>query len=695
MYVNQANIDRSNVWSNSFRKWGIAILIVASMMKVSFGQDNIPIAEGSRVLFVGNSLVGFYGPLKSALQWVINSSEDPFSITTANVGKGLGTLYEYVNMTELGVEEKIKEGWDVVVIQGWDDAAGGSNGHHEIFYENARTLDGWAKEAGAVTVFFMHYPSWTTWGDKVKYRSIRYSNEYIVEELDAIMAPVAVAWDSVVTDFGFPEGKTWQEMREDTSSDLYHNMLYADWVHQNGNGTALNAYVFYSVLVGKSPEGINLKMDEIPGNMVGGGSKSWNFEVDRQPYYQRIAWNTVQDYVPNIDSTNIGSGTTIDYTPSTRVEMMWQSSETNTTNDIKDVTFVDAQNGWFVGAGGTIGYSNDGGNSWTLQTSGTTENLLAVAFFNSSIGYAVGRNATILKTVNGGQTWEIQKTMHKSNKHGDSIAEIDPDSIPAIPLRGITAIDEEKCIIVGGDGSSYQRIIARTTNGGQDWLVWRDDDYQLNAIAQGGTSLFAAGNYNSIFESSNSGASWGRDGLIGDELLLSIHDVDFVKNTTGYCGGKGAVVNFGYLGRTTDQNRSWSTLALVGKDIVSIDFHNDTLWALSNSDTLYYYTEGTLFSAAIEPFEGVLGSALDVGDSVIYVVGTKGHFAMANRSEDSMRISSKTPHSSLRLQKGAAIYRYDLQGRRIPHAHFLKQGFSVSVCRKGSTAKLSIIRTNR
>jgi hypothetical protein len=234
------------------------------------------IKQGTRILFIGNSLTGFFGPLDNVLADLCKGSTPSFTITHANIGKGEGTLEEYVTMTELGIKKKIEEKWDIVILQGWNDAIGEINniGHHEVFYANARILDGWIKATGAKTGFFMFHPPKTDWQ---RYPWIRHSNETIAKELGAFVIPCAVAWDSV------------RGYYPQAANPSYISILYHDFVHQNANGMALNGYVFYSALTGKSAAGI-------PLTVSGGNGLPYPSPMDAR--LRQIAFNTVRDYKP-------------------------------------------------------------------------------------------------------------------------------------------------------------------------------------------------------------------------------------------------------------------------------------------------------------------------------------------------------------------------------------------------------------
>ncbi|MBT4136493.1 MAG: hypothetical protein HOE48_01200, partial [Candidatus Latescibacteria bacterium] len=72
---------------------------------------------------------------------------------------------------------------------------------------------------------------------------------------------------------------------------------------------------------------------------------------------------------------------------------------------LRDLYFINENEGWIVGDSGLIHYSNDGGQSWVQQTSGVSEVLQGVRFVNAQTGWVVGSNGTLLHTTDGGTTW--------------------------------------------------------------------------------------------------------------------------------------------------------------------------------------------------------------------------------------------------------------------------------------------------
>lgn len=64
---------------------------------------------------------------------------------------------------------------------------------------------------------------------------------------------------------------------------------------------------------------------------------------------------------------------------------------------LKDIFFLNANQGWIVGYHGKIFSTTDGGNTWIPETPVTTNDLNSVFFISSNLGWAVGTNGTILR----------------------------------------------------------------------------------------------------------------------------------------------------------------------------------------------------------------------------------------------------------------------------------------------------------
>ena len=89
----------------------------------------------------------------------------------------------------------------------------------------------------------------------------------------------------------------------------------------------------------------------------------------------------------------------------------WERVTLNTAgNDLYEVVFYGEDHGWMVGSAGSIWYTQDGGNTWDQSMNGIVQNLYDVDFANENIGWAVGVTGKIFKTTNGGQDWTEQSS---------------------------------------------------------------------------------------------------------------------------------------------------------------------------------------------------------------------------------------------------------------------------------------------
>ena len=90
-------------------------------------------------------------------------------------------------------------------------------------------------------------------------------------------------------------------------------------------------------------------------------------------------------------------------------ETAWKAFESPTHHLLLGGTFLDENQAWIVGAGGTIIRTADGGITW--QRSNIAEaaargvRLTAISFVNNGSGWVVGNRGNIFHTADGGVTW--------------------------------------------------------------------------------------------------------------------------------------------------------------------------------------------------------------------------------------------------------------------------------------------------
>jgi photosystem II stability/assembly factor-like uncharacterized protein len=142
-----------------------------------------------------------------------------------------------------------------------------------------------------------------------------------------------------------------------------------------------------------------------------------------------------------------------------------------TSYNLEDVTFIDADTGWAVGdvhwdqvqrrEVGTIIKTIDGGVTWMPQIVGVDEFFNAVEFIDANTGWVVGENGSIVHTTDSGQTW-IQQAVDTDAGFRD-VAFVDASSgwaVATIPI----AYDD-----FFGRDIDWDASLWHTNNGGQTW----------------------------------------------------------------------------------------------------------------------------------------------------------------------------------------------------------------------------------
>jgi hypothetical protein len=214
------------------------------------------------VLFIGNSHT-YLHYMPQMLWELVYAGDRGFELNIDQItGEGVGLEWHWKNAPSL---EKIRKGpWDYVVLQ---DRSGGPLKNLESFRTHARLLDGDIKDQGAKTVFYM------TWADKSRPRTqkiIADAYSRIAVELDAVLAPVGLAWEKA------------------KALDVKLNLHHIDNRHANPKGAYLTACVFYTVFFNANPEGL-------PATLQIEGKIRLDLAEDRAGYLQKIAYETVKN----------------------------------------------------------------------------------------------------------------------------------------------------------------------------------------------------------------------------------------------------------------------------------------------------------------------------------------------------------------------------------------------------------------
>jgi hypothetical protein len=212
------------------------------------------------VLFIGNSHTYLHYMPQMLAHLVKASGRGIEPEFDQSVGEGVSLAWHWNH--EPTRDKMHRKRWDYVVLQ---DRSGGPLEELESFRKHARLLDAEIKGQGAKTIFYL------TWAhrDRPDNQALL-TDAYrgLARELDAVLAPVGLAWAAV---------------RNVSSEPVLH---HPDGRHANPAGAYLTACVFYAVLLKTSPEGL-------PAGFFIEGKTRPDQDEAQGLMLQKVAWETV------------------------------------------------------------------------------------------------------------------------------------------------------------------------------------------------------------------------------------------------------------------------------------------------------------------------------------------------------------------------------------------------------------------
>ena len=244
-----------------------------------------PLRKGARVLLIGNSLIGFSGPLDEWLAFYDKISPQPLGLHCESRGKGLGKLVEYATWTSLGIHEKIAQGWEVVIIQPWIDATDPKVTDEDLL-KDAKTLVDWAREVGAYPVL---YEPQFGWPNLLKEQAYGYQRiKQLADTLDTGFIPAGQAWPLLLNDYPLKMNASGQPVAGVDMSTL-HPYMYSDFGHQSFNGSLLNSLMIWKYLTGQSPLTVKVTPDQPTLNK----QAKERIILDRVPYLEKLVDDSI------------------------------------------------------------------------------------------------------------------------------------------------------------------------------------------------------------------------------------------------------------------------------------------------------------------------------------------------------------------------------------------------------------------
>lgn len=337
-------------------------------------------------------------------------------------------------------------------------------------------------------------------------------------------------------------GVTWQIQNQFPSSLTNSNLVSVDFINQEIGFAVGNTDILKTIDSGKHWElvahsSFDLRsvsfFDPLHGICVGGdwlheyscitttsdGGKTWNERsstaTDRNINKVRFI-NANTGYAVSSNSDTFGGF----ILKTTDAGNTWSAINTGIDNYwISDLSLPDEKTIYVVGQSGQILKSNDAGISWQKQNTNTTETLNAVFFLNANTGYVVGDNRTILKTTNGGNTWISQVSPQTRNLYSAYFRDLNTGYI--------TSYD--------GDVDSCT-VLLTTIDGGSTWKKKRIGriSYPRKIVFVNQDTAFIAGDFGGILKTTDGGKNWKESFQHGN----SYFDMFFTNENTGYVIGE-------------------------------------------------------------------------------------------------------------------------------------------------------------
>lgn len=316
----------------------------------------------------------------------------------------------------------------------------------------------------------------------------------------------------------------------------------------------------------------------------------------------------------------------------------WVTQNGNTSNELRDVQFVNAQTGWAVGFYGTIRKTTNGGTNWLSVTAPSSqEGYISCYFINDQTGWIGGGNQNlnqsyIYRTTNGGINWTsqyystnsglIMKMWFSGALNGWAAGA--GGKILATTNSGInwtqqiTGITNDLTTIfflnsVTGWAAGSAGVILRTTTGGVLWSPYYSGTNQNLEGCHFISSLvgWVVGYNGAILKTTDGGLYWVSK---QSGTTAWLNSACFVNYNTGWVSG-GIYSGNGQVLRTTNGGDNWTlqTIPAGSAWIADVHFMNSTLgWGVGRNGTIISTTNGGLSAPSAPNLVFPMNNAINV-----------------------------------------------------------------------------------
>lgn len=302
-----------------------------------------------------------------------------------------------------------------------------------------------------------------------------------------------------------------------------------------------------------------------------------------------------------------------------RLHAVWQFSNSETSQILNAVYFVDSSTGWAVGAAGTILKTSDAGSSWSGQTSGVPATTLNdVQFSGTSTGIVVGLGGLILRTTDA-ITWQTMTSGTAQVLYGVSWA---------VSTGTVWAAGAAGAVQVSTDSGNYWR------SGDLTGDITGSPTFRSVFFINASTG-WAVGDLGALWRTGDAGNNWTN---ISTGAAQNLKDVFFVGPSTGFIVGDSGVIR-----KTTDAGSSWTSVSSTSTNFNAIHFVSaDTGWAVGGAGIVVASTDsGNSFASEASSATLALNDVYFVSTSLGFAVGDAG--TIIKSVSASSLVSTSTP----------------------------------------------------
>lgn len=298
----------------------------------------------------------------------------------------------------------------------------------------------------------------------------------------------------------------------------------------------------------------------------------------------------------------------------------WTRQTAGTMTWLRSVFFVSPERGWATGGKGTVLSTEDGGKTWKVTFTSFDDVVRDVFFVDEQNGWLVCEanqyrlktnddpRAYLMKTTDGGKNWkrvELKGTdlVDPANQvEAKGSSQRDAKGSNQLDAKGSSPVEQKAfvdAILVravfshGGRGWAFgeQGAIFSTRDAGETWTRLRSPTRRL---LLGGTFVdddrgWVVGAGATIIQTSDGGDTWYQSTLPGVDKSVRFNATSFFDNRLGWAVGTG-----GSVYRTTNGGRTWQKLESgVDNDLMDVKFVDaQEGWAVGAEGTIIHTIDG-------------------------------------------------------------------------------------------------------